>query len=273
MAYAFSAFAARYPDVSPHNLNLATPVYFHCHTWTRAVGLSALDEARFECTAVVNFDLSKVAIEHVYDDPDGNCVAVTPASVAMVRVHETGGARVYLSHDSESKGRVVDCDEEAIAEIAAAHVDLPGRGKPFAVDARGLLQSFLEAAIEAYPDIPREQVVYGGGPSMLVSCETAPGADGLSPIDRELALCTASATLMDESVMVEYRYIEDGGCMIGQSSDLLLVKIGQDGRTEVEHRESQGGGRAQGVECDGKFYNSPLPMLTSPAEGRPGSTH
>jgi hypothetical protein len=70
--------------------------------------------------------------------------------------------------------------------------------------------------------------------------------------------------LADETVMVEYRYIEEASCLVGKSTDAIVVQVDQDGRTEVERKKNLGGGRAHGVECDDAFFSSPLPLITSP---------
>jgi hypothetical protein len=262
--YAFSAFTSRFPGVSPQDLDLATPVYFHCHTWTRVEGVSAFEEARFECTAVINLDLSNVQVERIYENPEGKCVTGVPATVAMITMHEAGRSRVHLVPDSESEGRVTDCDDEMIAAMAAEHEGIPGHGKSFSVDASALLEWSLQAAIETYPDIPPGRIVYEGGQSMSASCESAPRVNGLSPTDRKLGPCKASVVLADETVIVEYRYIEEASCLVGKSTDAIVVQVDQDGRTEVERKKNLGGGRAHGVECDDAFFSSPLPLITSP---------
>lgn len=264
IAHAFSALTARYPDVSPQDVDLASRVFFNCHTSTRLEGPGALEQAHFYCTAAVNFDLSNTQIQRVYVDPEGRCVVVKPATGAHVRVHEDGRSRVHLLHSSDSQGQVVDCDDELIAIIAAEDEDIAGHGKMFSVEAKRIMRLAFTAAIESYHDVSPEQIVYDDGITMSVSCDTAPGVGGPT-INREIGACNASVIFADESVMVQYRYIDGISCMIGKATDWISVHLDEDGRAEVNYQENTGGGNARGVECDDEFYSSPLPLIDAPA--------
>ena len=267
--YAFSVFDARFADVSPGALEPTSTIFFNCHTRTKMAGPSALRAAQFYCTATVNFDVSNTGPESVRVDSNDNCLVFKPASVAMVRMHDDDRARVRLLHDSETEGLVVDCDDQVIAVIAAENEDIRGQEERFSVDARRILEMAFEAAIENYPDIPPQQIVYGdGGPNMSVTCESAPGMGGRNPLVREVGPCSASVMLADDSVSVEYRYVEGSSCMIGKSTDWISVRIDETGDAQVDYHENSGGGHAWGVECDEAFYNSPLPLIESPREGK-----
>lgn len=263
--YAFSLLKKRHPAVSSDEIDLETPVFFNCHTRDKVEGPSALEDAKFYCSATVGFDVSNMGFENFQIDAEGNCLVFKPATVAWVRVEQRGSAHVSVSHDNQTEGLIVDCDDEILTAMAIGGENVPGDRSTFSVDAKRALELAFEAAIENNHDVPPEQIVYGDlGPTMSITCPTTPRAGGPSLIYRDFGNCSASVMFSNQSVMLQYRYVEGSSCMIGTATDWITVQIGEEGLAEVDNQKNQGGGRAHGVKCDDEFYDSPLPLIESP---------
>lgn len=258
---ALEALQSRFPEAAAENVQLESELYFNCDAKPNIAGPSGIETSVLSCKATVNFDVSDTGIEHFYIDGEGHCRVLKPKT-ATVHVNSDGSSRVHFHPTNVHEGHYIECDDEAITHIALTDQQSPGMGEAFRVDAAGILEMAFGAAIGTFTEIPAEQIVYGDGPGLSVTCNADSGPDGSSINRATIEACSARVRFANEAVRVDYRHVRDGRCMIGKASDWIVVNIDQDGFARVRVNASNGTGRSRTVECNEAFEESPLPLIT-----------
>jgi len=110
---AFAAVIEKYPDVSPHDLDLDVLVRLTCKSTQVGERISALDVKFAPCTAKVKFAVKSVTIEYKYIDEDGRCMIGEASD--FVRVQVNADSSTHVSSRNRFTGGTeleVECTEE-----------------------------------------------------------------------------------------------------------------------------------------------------------------
>ena len=249
VAIALEAFTKRYPEVQPENLELTNDGYIYCESTRPGEHVPVLEEEFRPCWGAVEIDISGTTVESFHLDRDGECVMASPPGGAFISVHEDGSSEIKIIKGRDAPEIAINCTEEVVADLAAAAEKVPGHGNAFSVDAKRILKLAFVAAVEAYPEVRKEDWDYEF--FLTLFCDVYPHPAGRSTLDLNVKPCVAEVTLFDRSVVVEEQRVDDNGrCWADVAAEGIVVNVYDDGSTRVKDPKGVGNLLPRPVHCN-----------------------